>query len=56
MPLSAISPVSVSGKLESGPFAGMGISTSVSQRYGPSCEEVKKIKKGNFEGSAFEVS
>jgi hypothetical protein len=56
MPLSAMSPVSVAGTLESGPFAGRGISTAVSQSYGPSCEEVKKIKKGSFEGSAFEVS
>ena len=63
MPLTALAGVSIGGTLESGPFATLGISGTVSQSFAGTCggsgkgkKKGKKVKDGTFTGSAVEVS
>ncbi len=62
MPLSGLASVSMSGTLNQGPFATLGISGTVSQSFQGTCgggtgkKKAKKVKNGSFTGSPVEIA
>jgi hypothetical protein len=55
MQLTTMTAVTGTGMIESGQYAGMTVSATVSQQY-ESCESRKGIRNGAFNASAFEIA